>query len=149
MSEDDVPEVVFEGPYAEVLFVQTLIESAGIATSTTDQMRGQDVGGFEMTALCAADIDCAGRSWGSVIVVTIQCRNPALRVLQRSERPLPGRNGSGGSDGSADFFNAAPAIYGVVAVGISAVSTAEPASSSDAGPDAEGLNPPALPSPDS
>ena len=40
MSEDDVPEVVFEGPYAEVLFVQTLIESAGIATSTTDQMRG-------------------------------------------------------------------------------------------------------------
>ena len=30
MSEDDdVPTLVFEGPYAEVLFVQTLIESAG------------------------------------------------------------------------------------------------------------------------
>jgi hypothetical protein len=44
MREDDVPTVVFEGPYAEVLFVQTLIESAGIATSVTDQMRGGRVG---------------------------------------------------------------------------------------------------------
>ena len=40
MSDDDVPTLVFEGPYAEVLFVKTLIESAGIATSITDQMRG-------------------------------------------------------------------------------------------------------------
>jgi hypothetical protein len=44
MSEDDVPVLVFEGPYAEVMFVQTLIESAGIATSVTDQMRGGRVG---------------------------------------------------------------------------------------------------------
>ena len=40
MSEDDVPILVFEGPYAEVLFVQTLLESAGIATNITDLMRG-------------------------------------------------------------------------------------------------------------
>ena len=47
MSENDVPTLVFEGPYAEVMFVQTLIESAGIATSATDEMRGGRVG-FEM-----------------------------------------------------------------------------------------------------
>jgi hypothetical protein len=47
MSEDDVPTLVFEGPYAEVMFVQTLIESAGIATNVTEQMRGGRVG-FEM-----------------------------------------------------------------------------------------------------
>lgn len=47
MSEDDVPVLVFEGPYAEVVFVQTLIESAGIATNVTDTMRGGRVG-FDM-----------------------------------------------------------------------------------------------------
>ena len=47
MSEDDVPALVFEGPYAEVLFLQSLIESAGIATSATDEMRGGRIG-FEM-----------------------------------------------------------------------------------------------------
>jgi hypothetical protein len=47
MSEDDVPVLVFEGPYAEVLFVQTLLESADIATSSTDEMRGGRIG-FEM-----------------------------------------------------------------------------------------------------
>lgn len=47
MSEDDVPVLVFEGPYAEVLFVQTLIESAGITTNVTDSMRGGRVG-FDM-----------------------------------------------------------------------------------------------------
>jgi hypothetical protein len=44
MSEDDVPAPVFEGPYAEVMFVQTLLESAGIATSATDEMRGGRIG---------------------------------------------------------------------------------------------------------
>jgi hypothetical protein len=44
---DDMPVLVFEGPYAEVLFVQTLLESAGITTSVTDQMRGGRVG-FEI-----------------------------------------------------------------------------------------------------
>jgi hypothetical protein len=44
VTDDDVPTLVFEGPYAEVLFVQTLIESAGIATNVTDQMRGGRVG---------------------------------------------------------------------------------------------------------
>jgi putative signal transducing protein len=33
MSADDVPEIVFEGQHAEVLFLKTLIESAGIETS--------------------------------------------------------------------------------------------------------------------
>jgi len=32
MSEDD-PVLVFSGPYAEVLFLKTLIESAGVETS--------------------------------------------------------------------------------------------------------------------
>jgi hypothetical protein len=36
MSEEDVPVLVFEGPYAEVLFLKTLIESAGIATTVHD-----------------------------------------------------------------------------------------------------------------
>jgi hypothetical protein len=33
MSDDSVPTLVFSGPYAEVLFLKTLIESAGIETS--------------------------------------------------------------------------------------------------------------------
>jgi hypothetical protein len=33
MSEDDVPVLVFSEPYEEVLFLKTLIESAGIETS--------------------------------------------------------------------------------------------------------------------
>ena len=33
MTSDDVPTVVFEGPYAEALFLKTLIESAGIETA--------------------------------------------------------------------------------------------------------------------
>ena len=36
MSDDDVPVIVFEGEYAEVLFLKTLIESAGIETSVYD-----------------------------------------------------------------------------------------------------------------
>lgn len=36
MSDDDVPVLVFEGEYAEVLFLKTLIESAGIETSVFD-----------------------------------------------------------------------------------------------------------------
>jgi Putative prokaryotic signal transducing protein len=40
MTDDDVPVRVFSGPYAEVLFLQTLIESAGIATSVSDELRG-------------------------------------------------------------------------------------------------------------
>ena len=36
MSDDDVLTQVFEGPYAEVLFLKTLIESAGIVTSMDD-----------------------------------------------------------------------------------------------------------------
>ena len=43
MSEDDVPVMVFEGPYAEVLFLQTLLESAGIATSFSNHLRGGGV----------------------------------------------------------------------------------------------------------
>ena len=35
-SNDDVPVLVFSGPYAEALFVKTLIESAGIETSFND-----------------------------------------------------------------------------------------------------------------
>jgi hypothetical protein len=45
-----VPTLVFEGPYAEVLFLKTLIESAGIATSATDEMRGGRVGFEKRTA---------------------------------------------------------------------------------------------------
>lgn len=33
MTRDDVPTVVFTGPYAEVDFLKSLIESAGIETS--------------------------------------------------------------------------------------------------------------------
>jgi hypothetical protein len=44
MSEDDLPVLVYEGAYAEVMFLQTLLESAGIATSTTDGMRGGRIG---------------------------------------------------------------------------------------------------------
>ena len=33
MTDDDVPTVVFAGPYAEGMFLKTLIESAGIETS--------------------------------------------------------------------------------------------------------------------
>jgi hypothetical protein len=33
MGEDDVPVLVFSGPYEDVLFLKTLIESAGIETS--------------------------------------------------------------------------------------------------------------------
>ena len=36
MSEDDVLTLIFCGPYAEVLFLKTLIESAGIETSVDD-----------------------------------------------------------------------------------------------------------------
>jgi hypothetical protein len=61
MSEDDdVPTLVFEGPYAEVLFVQTLIESAGIATSSTDQMRGGSVGFYPRLFVRRADAEQAG-----------------------------------------------------------------------------------------
>ena len=35
---------VFEGPYAEVLFLKTLIESAGIATSIDDFPGGRATG---------------------------------------------------------------------------------------------------------
>ena len=59
MSEDDVPTVVFEGPYAEVMFVQTLIESAGIATSVTDQMRGGHVAFYPKLFVRHADADHA------------------------------------------------------------------------------------------
>ena len=59
MTEDDVPTLVFEGPYAEVLFVQTLIESAGIATSTTDQMRGGSVGFYPRLFVRSADAEHA------------------------------------------------------------------------------------------
>jgi len=44
MSEDDLPVLVYVGAYAEVMFLQTLLESAGIATSTTDEMRGGRIG---------------------------------------------------------------------------------------------------------
>jgi hypothetical protein len=33
MTHDDVPTIVFAGRYEEVLFLKTLIESAGIETS--------------------------------------------------------------------------------------------------------------------
>jgi hypothetical protein len=36
MSEDDVLTLIFSGPYAEVLFLKTVIESAGIETSFDD-----------------------------------------------------------------------------------------------------------------
>ena len=84
---------------------------------------------------------------GIGIVVTIQYPNPALLVLSGASVLFLVE--MVGEYGSADFYNAAPAIYGVVAVGISAVSLLNLQSSSDAGPDAQGLNPPALPSPDS
>jgi hypothetical protein len=32
-ADEDVPVLVFSGPYAEAVFVKTLIESAGIETS--------------------------------------------------------------------------------------------------------------------
>jgi hypothetical protein len=43
MSEDDVPVEVFSGPYAEVLFLQSLLESAGIITSVSEHLRGKGV----------------------------------------------------------------------------------------------------------
>jgi hypothetical protein len=43
MTDDDVPLEVFSGPYAEVLFLQSLIESAGIVTSASDHVRGGGV----------------------------------------------------------------------------------------------------------
>jgi hypothetical protein len=55
MSEDDVPTLVFEGPYAEVMFVQTLIESAGIATSVTDLMRGGHIAFYPRLFVRRAD----------------------------------------------------------------------------------------------
>jgi hypothetical protein len=42
VSADDVPVLVFEGEYSEMLFLKTLIESAGIETSLTS---GQTEGG--------------------------------------------------------------------------------------------------------
>jgi hypothetical protein len=33
MTSDDVPTLVFAGPYEEAMFLNTLIESAGIETS--------------------------------------------------------------------------------------------------------------------
>jgi hypothetical protein len=59
MSEDDVPVLVFEGPYAEVLFVQTLIEGAGITTSVSDQMRGGSVGFYPKLFVRRADAEHA------------------------------------------------------------------------------------------
>ena len=44
MSDDDVPIRVFEGPYAEALFLKTLLESAGIETSFDELTRGRVVG---------------------------------------------------------------------------------------------------------
>jgi pentatricopeptide repeat protein len=44
MTEDDVPVLVFEGPYAEALFLKTMLESAGIQTSLDDLTRGRVVG---------------------------------------------------------------------------------------------------------
>ena len=61
MSEDDdVPTFVFEGPYAEVLFVQSLLESAGVATSVSDQMRGGSVGFYPRLFVRRADAEQAG-----------------------------------------------------------------------------------------
>ena len=37
MSEDDVPVLVFSGTYEEVLFLKTLLESAGIESSVDGQ----------------------------------------------------------------------------------------------------------------
>jgi hypothetical protein len=59
MSDDDVPTLVFEGPYAEVLFVQTLIESAGIATTVTDSMRGSHVAFYPRLFVRRADAEHA------------------------------------------------------------------------------------------
>ncbi len=59
MSEDDVPTLVFEGPYAEVMFVQTLIESAGIATTVTDLMRGGHVAFYPRLFVRRADAEPA------------------------------------------------------------------------------------------
>jgi hypothetical protein len=36
MSDDDVPVRVFEGAYAEVVFLQSLMESVGVETSLTN-----------------------------------------------------------------------------------------------------------------
>ena len=41
-SDDDVPVLVFSGPYSEAMFVKTLVESAGIQTSFDNlAFRGQ------------------------------------------------------------------------------------------------------------
>ena len=53
VSADDVPVRVFEGPYSEVLFLKTLIESAGIETSMEN-------GGFEggtESVICVRRVD--------------------------------------------------------------------------------------------
>ena len=42
MSNDDMPIVVFAGPYAEAMFLKTVIESAGIQTTFDGQpIRGE------------------------------------------------------------------------------------------------------------
>ena len=41
MTGDDVPTLVFSGPYTEAMFLKTLIESSGIETSfVAPPMRG-------------------------------------------------------------------------------------------------------------
>ena len=43
MTSDDVPTVVFVGPYEEALFLKTLIESAGIETIFDDATLGRRI----------------------------------------------------------------------------------------------------------
>jgi hypothetical protein len=59
MSDEDVPTPVFEGPFAEVMFVQSLIESAGIPTTVTDLMRGGRVGFYPKIFVRRADAEHA------------------------------------------------------------------------------------------
>lgn len=44
MTGDDAPVSVFSGPYAEGLFLKTLLESAGIETWFDEMTRGRVVG---------------------------------------------------------------------------------------------------------
>src|SRR5262245_50105830 len=80
MTDDDVLVRVYSGPYAEVLFLKTLIESAGIETSFSDvPQRGV---GFEPVLLSD--------------VLTLSTRTSSLPISRRTvaEPPTSARGSS-------------------------------------------------------
>ena len=60
MINDDVPTVIFVGAYEEVLFVKTLIESAGILTNFEGPTLGRGAGAQSRLLVRQADAEHAG-----------------------------------------------------------------------------------------